>query len=306
MKKVRIGKSKKNTKKISKNNTNYKRKGKKRTLKGGSQYNLSINRNLTNSNRKVRKGNLGKARLDKNPTLKKKRVLNFFNLSNRRYELYDLIKTNNISDRTYNAFKQIPRELFMPYTKISMAYENRPIPIGYEQTVSQPSLVCQMIDNLEIQNNSKVLEIGTGYGYNACIMSLLCDYIYTIEIMKGLSKGAKKNYMFLKKNGVLRSNMKFIYGDGFKGYPKKGQYDRIIATCGSDNTYPAALGEQLKEGGILLIPIKKLEGSMVIEEKVRKFTKKNGLIEEDLTYKPIDVRFVKYDEHPEVKEFKQM
>ena len=100
--------------------------------------------------------------------------------------------------------------------------------------------------------------------------------------------------------------MKFIYGDGFKGYPKKAQYDRIIATCGSDNTYPEALGEQLKEGGILLIPIKKLEGSMVIEEKVRKFTKNNGLIEEDLTYKPIDVRFVKYEEHPEVKEFKQM
>ena len=244
--------------------------------------------------------------MDKSPTLKKKKVLKFFNLSNRRYELYDLLKTHNISDRTYNAFKQIPRELFMPYTKMAMAYENRPIPIGYEQTVSQPSLVCRMIDDLELQNNSKVLEIGTGYGYNACIMSLLCDYIYTIEIMKGLSKGAKKNYIFLKNNGVLRSNMKFIHGDGFKGYPKKAQYDRIMATCGSNNTYPEALGEQLKEGGLLLIPIKKLEGSMVVEEKVRRFTKKNGTIEEDLTYKPMDVRFVKYEEHPEVTEFKKI
>ena len=275
-----------------------KNKRKAKSMKGG----MNINKNLSNSNKKVMKGNLGKARMDKPPTIKKKRVLNFFNLSNKRYQLYDLISNHNISERTFNAFKQIPRELFMPYTKMDMAYENRPIPIGYEQTVSQPSLVCQMIDDLKLQNNSKVLEIGTGYGYNACIMSLLCDKIYTIEIMKGLSKGAKKNYLFLKNNGVLRSNMKFIHGDGYKGYPRKVKYDRIIATCGSNNSYPPSLGEQLKEGGILLIPIKKLEGEMVIEEKVRKFLKKNGILEEDSTYKPKDVRFVKYEEHPEITE----
>ena len=100
--------------------------------------------------------------------------------------------------------------------------------------------------------------------------------------------------------------MKFIYGDGFKGNPSKTKYDRIMATCGSDNSYPPALGDQLKEGGILLIPIKKLEGDMIIEEKIHKFIKKNGILEEDLTYPKIDVRFVKYQEHKEVTEFKKM
>lgn len=292
-------KSKKNNNRKCRSTKKMKNKRKAKSMKGG----MNIYKNLSNSNKKVYKGNLGKARMDKPPTIKKKRVLNFFNLSNRRYELYNLISNHNISERTFNAFKQIPRELFMPYTKMDMAYENRPIPIGYEQTVSQPSLVCKMIDDLDIQNNSKVLEIGTGYGYNACIMSLLCDKIFTIEIMKGLSRGAKKNYLFLKNNGILRSNMKFIYGDGFKGYPRKVKYDRIIATCGCNNTYPTALGKQLKEGGILLIPIKKLEGDRVIEEKVHRFIKKDGLIEEDSTYMPMDVRFVKYDEHPEITEF---
>lgn len=188
---------------------------------------------------------------------------------------------------------------------MEQAYENKPLPIGFNQTVSQPSLVCMMIDLLEIKPDNNILEIGTGFGYNACIMSLLGSYVVTMDIYNELCEGAKKIIRFLKKNMILKDNIKIIHGNGYNGYKRNMPYDRIMATCGSTDTYPKKLGDQLKEGGILVIPIKK-EIDGIHTEKVYKFKKNNGIIEEDINYKPIDVRFVLFEDRKDLKVSKKI
>lgn len=135
----------------------------------------------------------------KKPTKKKYRYLKFFNIGIKRQELLEHLKSYNLNPLTLEAFSKIPRELFVPYNIIEQSYNNNPLPIGLNQTVSQPSLVCMMIDLLEIQPDSNILEIGTGLGYNACIMSVLGSYVVTMDIYKELCQGAKKIIRFLTK-----------------------------------------------------------------------------------------------------------
>ena len=241
----------------------------------------------------------------KNPTKKRKTHLKYFNLGIKRFELLNILKSYNINQKTFDAFSKIPRELFIPFNSIDNAYQNTPLPIGNGQTISQPSLVCMMIDLLEINENSNILEIGTGNGYNASIMSLLGKHVVTMDIYEELCENSKSIIKFLKNQSILKNNIKIIHGNGYNGYKKNMPYDRIIVTCSSEESYPKKLGEQLNDNGILIIPIKKTVNG-VETEKIYKFRKSNNIIKEDNDYQPMDVRFVPFQNKKELKVSKKI
>jgi protein-L-isoaspartate(D-aspartate) O-methyltransferase len=142
-----------------------------------------------------------------------------------------------------------PRERFMPSDVRALAYEDRPVPIGYGQTISQPYIVAFMTEMLDIKKDHRVLEIGTGSGYQAAILSPLAKEVYTIEIVPQLAKSASETLNLLGyRNVTVRE------GDGYKGWPEKAPFDRIILTAAPPEL-PKALTDQLKPGGKLLAPV---------------------------------------------------
>jgi protein-L-isoaspartate(D-aspartate) O-methyltransferase len=153
------------------------------------------------------------------------------------------------STKLIDAFKEIPRENFVLEEMVSRAYEDVPLEIGYGQTISQPSTVMIMIDALELEQTDKVLEIGSGSGYCAAIMSKLAEKIYTIEIIPELVMFAQKN---LRKSNIR--NVEVILTDGSAGYHKNAPYDRIMVTAACPGI-PAELINQLKDGGIIIAPV---------------------------------------------------
>ena len=143
----------------------------------------------------------------------------------------------------------IRRELFMPSDVRALAYEDRPVSIGYGQTISQPYIVAFMTEMLDIKKDHRVLEIGTGSGYQAAILSALAKEVYTIEIVPQLARSASETLNLLGyKNVMVRE------GDGYKGWPEKAPFDRIILTAAPPEL-PKTLTDQLKPGGKLLAPI---------------------------------------------------
>lgn len=151
-----------------------------------------------------------------------------------------------------SAMERVPRELFIPKQIHDQAYEDIALPIGRGQTISQPYVVAFMTQALEVNDRIKVLEIGTGSGYQACVLAKLCRRVYTIERHKPLLEGAEHIFNELK----LR-NITAIVGDGMKGWPQQAPFDRIIVTAGASDKPPAALLDQLSVGGIMIIPIGK-------------------------------------------------
>ena len=233
---------------------------------------------------------------DKRPTKKRNLVITLFKLHEKKNKLIDTIRGFNIKEETLNLVKAIPRELFIPEISIDKAYENKPMAILKEQTISQPSLICNMIDAIEIKPDDKILEIGTGLGYNASLMSLACKEVITVEIYKALYKYAKRINLKLRKNNFLRKNIKFVHGDGYKGYIKKAKYNKIMATCSlRGNKIPDTLIEQLEEEGILLIPIQDMNNTNNFNDILYKFRKINGKLEEDVNFEKLSVKFVKYE-----------
>lgn len=168
-----------------------------------------------------------------------------------KQELIEKLKFEGIKKEIIEAIDKIPRELFVPEEYKDQAYEDYPLPIGYEQTISQPSLVAQMIQYLELKKGEKVLELGTGSGWNASLIAYIINpgKIFTIERIEKLANFAKNN---IKKVGL--KNTKVIHADGSKGYKKEAPFDAIIITANCDE-YPKNLYPQLKKGGILLAPI---------------------------------------------------
>ena len=147
------------------------------------------------------------------------------------------------------AMRETPRELFMPVDTRALAYEDRPVPIGYGQTISQPYIVAFMTEMLDIRKDHVVLEIGTGSGYQAAVLSPLAKEIYSIEIVPQLASSATETLKRLGyKNVIVRE------GDGYKGWPEKAPFDRIILTAAPPEL-PKTLTDQLKPGGKLLAPI---------------------------------------------------
>ena len=167
-----------------------------------------------------------------------------------RNQLAKVLEQKGIHDqKVLNAVRKIPRHLFIDSSFEDHAYQDKAFPIAAEQTISQPYTVAFQSQTLEIKPDDKVLEIGTGSGYQTAVLLELGAEVYSIERQHELFK---KTSLFLPKIGYRPK--KFIFGDGYKGLPEKAPYDKIIVTAGAPYI-PKALLSQLKVGGMLLIPV---------------------------------------------------
>jgi protein-L-isoaspartate(D-aspartate) O-methyltransferase len=153
------------------------------------------------------------------------------------------------SPRVLDALGRVPREEFVPESQRRNAYQNRPLPIGHGQTISQPFIVALMTDLLDLKPDSRVLEVGTGSGYQAAVLGKLAKEVYTIEIIKPLGERAGET---LRRLGY--DNVSVRIGDGYAGWPEHAPFDAIIVTAAPE-TVPPALIEQLKPGGRMVLPL---------------------------------------------------
>ena len=155
----------------------------------------------------------------------------------------------HLSARVLAAMSKVPRHRFVPADQVPQAYANRPLPIGDGQTISQPFIVALMSDLAEVKAGDRVLEIGTGCGYQAAVLGELAREVYTIEIVAPLAKDAAARLAALGYRNVTAKS-----GDGYQGWPERAPFDAIIVTAGAPEV-PPALIEQLKPGGKLVIPV---------------------------------------------------
>lgn len=171
-------------------------------------------------------------------------------LNARENMIKDQIVARGIKDmRVIWAMEDVPRHEFVPKDMEAHAYFDEPLPIGEGQTISQPYMVALMTECLESKGKEKVLEVGTGSGYQTAVLALVVGKVYTVEIREALHKRAKETLFRLGYN-----NVEAILGDGSIGYEKEAPYDRIIVTAAARDV-PKELLLQLKEGGILVIPV---------------------------------------------------
>lgn len=181
--------------------------------------------------------------------------------------------------RVLAALERVPREQFVPATFAAQAWDNIPLPIRQGQTISQPYVVAYMTEALALHDRAKVLEIGTGSGYQSAILSQLCRRVYSMERYRSLLKEAEAQFAAL---GL--TNITAMVGDGAKGWPEQAPFDRIIVTAAVEER-PDTLIDQLGEGGILIAPI----GRSGDHQELQRFTKTpEGLKVETL----LPVRFV--------------
>ncbi|KAB2642284.1 MAG: protein-L-isoaspartate(D-aspartate) O-methyltransferase [Verrucomicrobia bacterium] len=160
------------------------------------------------------------------------------------------VSHRGITDRrVLHAMASVPRHEFVPVAELCRAYADGPLPIGYGQTMSQPCIVALMTQELTLQAADRVLEIGTGSGYQAAVLAQLVKHVYTIEIVAALAARAARD---LRRLGY--SNVSVRAGDGYKGWPEQPPFDAIIVTCAPEHI-PQPLVEQLKEGGRMVIPV---------------------------------------------------
>lgn len=155
----------------------------------------------------------------------------------------------SIDPRVKAAIADTPRDRFVPKACIESAFDNGPLPIGHGQTISQPYIVAIMTDLLELEADHSVLEIGTGSGYQAAILSQLCRQVYTIEYVQALADRVKARF-----EALGYENIETRAGNGFDGWPEHAPYDAIIVTAAASQI-PGPLIEQLKPGGRMVIPI---------------------------------------------------
>lgn len=157
------------------------------------------------------------------------------------------------TEKVRNAMENVPREEFIPTSNRPYAYVDRPLPIGEGQTISAPHMVAMICELLELEEGMKVLEIGTGFGYNAAVVSQIIGkegHLYSIERIGSLAGIARENL----KRTSLGDNVTVVLGDGTKGYEEEAPFDRIYGTA-SAPSLPEPLKEQLKIGGIMLVPV---------------------------------------------------
>ena len=178
------------------------------------------------------------------------------------------IKVRGVKDpRVLSALLKVERHRFVPEKYLDSAYSDQPLPIGEGQTISQPYIVALMTELLELNGNEKVLEIGTGSGYQDAILAELAKEVYTIEIIESIASMAKER---LSELGY--QNVKVKAGDGYLGWPEAAPFDAIIVTAAPDHI-PKPLIEQLKEGGRMVVPV----GSYA--QELKKIVKKSGKVE---------------------------
>ena len=170
--------------------------------------------------------------------------------SERSRMVSDQLRARDITDtRVLDAMLKVPRHLFVPEPRRALAYADAPLPIGYEQTISQPYIVAFMTQALEIAPVHRVLEIGTGSGYQAAVLGALAKEVYTIEIVPQLADRARRTLSALGYR-----NIQVRTGNGYLGWPEHAPYDRIMVTAAPDDVPPALL-QQVKIGGLLAIPV---------------------------------------------------
>ena len=160
------------------------------------------------------------------------------------------IMARGIEDqRVIKAMLKVPRHSFVPKGYMHYAYLDTPVPIGHDQTISQPYIVALMTEQLELEGTDRVLEVGTGSGYQAAILAEIVGQVYTIEIIDELGRSAGER---LEGLGYEDVNVKI--GDGYQDWPEHSPFDKIIVTC-APTEIPPPLLEQLREGGIMVIPV---------------------------------------------------
>lgn len=165
-------------------------------------------------------------------------------------QLVSFLQQKGITDtRLLDVMKSLPREYFLSEAMRHQAYDNNALPIGSGQTISQPYIVAKMTQLLDLKPISRVLEVGTGSGYQTAVLSKLVDHVYSVERIKSLQWDAKRR---LKHLDIYNVSTK--HGDGWQGWPSKGPFDAIIVTAAAAQL-PEILLEQLAEGGVLVIPI---------------------------------------------------
>ena len=161
------------------------------------------------------------------------------------------LRRQGITDaRVLGAIERVPREAFVPETFRDQAYENTALPIGRDQTISQPAVVAFMTQELKIDDRMRVLEIGTGSGYQAAVLAKLCRRVYSIERHRELLADAEAKFRELRINNVTTR-----HGDGTKGWPEQAPLDRIIVTAAATRDVPQALLDQLAPDGIMIAPM---------------------------------------------------
>ncbi|MCS5652797.1 MAG: protein-L-isoaspartate(D-aspartate) O-methyltransferase [Candidatus Marinimicrobia bacterium] len=198
----------------------------------------------------------------------------------------DQLKSRGIrDDAVLRVMKSVERHKFVPEEYKDRAYDDGPLPIGHGQTISQPYIVAYMTEQLQVSKDHKVLEIGTGSGYQAAVLGELADQVFTIEIVPELAEGARQILKDLKYGNIAVRT-----GDGYKGWPEEAPFDRVIVTA-APKEIPQALVDQLTNGGRMIIPVGKqffTQYLWVIEKD------KKGVVSKE---KILPVRFV-----PMVKE----
>ena len=188
------------------------------------------------------------------------------------------LKTRGIKDeQVLKALETIPRHLFVPDYLADEAYSDGPLPIGSGQTISQPYIVAYMSEQLDLKKTDRVLEVGTGSGYQAAVLAELVDSVFTIEIITELTEKAQKVLSELNYR-----NIKFKVGNGYHGWPEHAPFDAIIVTAAAEEI-PQPLIDQLKVGGQLIIPVGDFFQELILVKK-----EENGIKKE----KKLPVRFV--------------
>ena len=164
--------------------------------------------------------------------------------------LIDFLVTSGIQDQqVLNAILNLPREQFVSQAMMHQAYDNNALPIGQGQTISQPYIVARMTEMLALKRESKVLEVGTGSGYQTAVLAQLVDHVFSIERIKTLQWEAKRR---LKQLDIYNVSTK--HGDGWQGWSAKAPFDAIIVTAAAESV-PQALLSQLADGGVMVIPV---------------------------------------------------
>jgi len=190
------------------------------------------------------------------------------------------LKQSSLDTRVLDAMAQVPRHEFVPSSMVDKAYQNRPLPIGHGQTISQPYIVAIMTDLLDIEPGQRILEIGTGSGYQAAVLAQIGTRVWSVEIIPPLGQQAKTR---LQRLGYDRVELRI--GDGYYGWPEQAPFDAIIVTAAA-NHIPPPLLKQLKPGGKMIIPV----GSRFTTQQLILITR--GENNEFVTRQVLPVRFV--------------